>query len=72
MFALGIGPSGTFIGPPLLIPLERYGRISAAALSPNGRMIWLGTVNKTGDKQISSDDRVFILPDLVGPGAGQD
>jgi hypothetical protein len=72
MFALGIGPGSTFIGPPLQIPLERYGRISAAALSPEGRVLWLGTVNKTGGKRISSDDRVFILPDPVGPGGGHD
>jgi glucose/arabinose dehydrogenase len=72
MFALGIGPDGTFIGPPLQIPLERYGRISAAALSPDGRALWLGTVNKTSAKRVSSDDRVFVLPDLVGPGAGHD
>ncbi|MDQ3762585.1 MAG: PQQ-dependent sugar dehydrogenase [Actinomycetota bacterium] len=72
MFALGIGPGGTFVGPPLQIPLERYGRISAAALSPDGRMMWLGTVNKTGATPISSDERVFMLPDPVGPGGGQD
>ncbi|MGH3671424.1 MAG: PQQ-dependent sugar dehydrogenase [Pseudonocardiaceae bacterium] len=72
MFALGIGPNGTFIGPPLQIPLERYGRLSAAALSPDGRMMWLGTVNKTGAKHLSSDERVFMLPDPVGPGGGQD
>lgn len=72
MFALGIGPAGTFVGPSLQIPLERYGRISAAALSPDGRKMWLGTVNKTGGKPISSDERVFVLPDLVGPGGGHD
>jgi glucose/arabinose dehydrogenase len=72
MFALGIGPGGTFLGPPLQIPLERYGRISAAALSPDARVLWLGTVNKTGPTRISSDDRVFILPDLIGPGGGHD
>lgn len=72
MFVLGIGPDGTFIGPPLQIPLERYGRISAAALSPDGRVIWLGTVNKTGATPISSDERVFVLPDPVGPGGGHD
>lgn len=72
MFALGIGPGGTFIGPPHQIPLERYGRISAAALSPDGQRMWLGTVNKTGGQPISSDERVFVLPDPVGPGGGQD
>ena len=72
MFAVGIGPGGPFVGPPLHIPLERYGRISAAALSRDGRVMWLGTVNKTGATTISSDERVFVLPDPVGPGAGQD
>lgn len=72
MFAVGIGPGGTFVGQPLEIPLQRYGRVSAAALSPDGQTIWLGTVNKTGGTPISSDERVFVLPDLVGPGGGQD
>lgn len=72
MFALGIGPHGTFVGPPRRIPLEHYGHISAAALSPDGRMMWLGTVNKTSGRPISSDERVFVLPDLVGAGGGND
>ncbi|HEY6424004.1 MAG TPA: PQQ-dependent sugar dehydrogenase [Pseudonocardiaceae bacterium] len=72
MFALGIGPGGTFVGQPLEIPLQHYGRVSAAALSPDGRMMWLGTVNKAGGTPISSDERVFVLPDPVGPGGGHD
>jgi glucose/arabinose dehydrogenase len=72
MFAVGIGPSGTFIGQPLDIPLQRYGRVSAAALSPDGQMMWLGTVNKMGGTPITSDERVFVLPDPVGPGGGHD
>ncbi|MGH3983181.1 MAG: PQQ-dependent sugar dehydrogenase [Pseudonocardiaceae bacterium] len=72
MFAVGIGPSGTFVGQPLEIPLQRYGRVSAAALSPDGQMMWLGTVNKMGGTPITSDDRVFVLPDPVGPGGGHD
>lgn len=72
MFALGIGPNGTFLGRPLEIPLARYGRVSAAALSPEGRMVWLGTVNKSGGRPISSDERVFVLTDPVGPGGGHD
>ncbi|MDQ4009228.1 MAG: PQQ-dependent sugar dehydrogenase [Actinomycetota bacterium] len=72
MFAVGIGPSGTFVGQPLEIPLQRYGRVSAAALSPDGQMIWLGTVNKMGGTPITSDERVFVLPDPVGPGGGHD
>ena len=69
MFALGIGPHGTFIGPPRQIPLEHYGHISAAALSPDGRMMWLGTVNKASGRPISSDERVFVLPDLEAAAA---
>ncbi|MGH3936369.1 MAG: PQQ-dependent sugar dehydrogenase, partial [Pseudonocardiaceae bacterium] len=72
MFAAGIGPAGTFIGQPLLIPLQRYGRVSAAALSPDGHMMLLGTVNKAGGTPITSDERVFVLPDPVGPGGGHD
>lgn len=72
MFALKIGPGGTFIGTPLRIPLEHYGRIAAAALSPDRRMMWLGTVNKTGGTPVSSDERVFVLPDPIGPGGAQD
>ncbi|HEX2297495.1 MAG TPA: glucose dehydrogenase, partial [Pseudonocardiaceae bacterium] len=72
MFALGIGPNGTFLGRPLEIPLNRYGRVSAAALSPEGRMVWLATINKSGGRPISSDERVFVLTDPVGPGGGHD
>lgn len=72
MLALGIGPNGTFLGRPVDIPLKHYGRISAAATSPDGRTVWLATVNKAGGSPISSDERVFVLPDPVGPGGGQD
>jgi hypothetical protein len=34
--------------------------------------MWLGTSNKAGEKPISSDERVFVLPDPVGPGGGRD
>ncbi|MGH3870258.1 MAG: PQQ-dependent sugar dehydrogenase [Pseudonocardiaceae bacterium] len=72
MFAVGIGPAGTFVGQPLQIPLPRYGRVSATALSPDGQLLWLGTVNKAGGTPITSDERVFVLPDPVGPGGGHD
>ncbi|MGH3930246.1 MAG: PQQ-dependent sugar dehydrogenase [Pseudonocardiaceae bacterium] len=72
LFALNIGPNGTFLGQPLEIPLDRYGRVSAIALSPEGRLVWLGTINKAGGQPVSSDERVFVLPDLVGPGGGND
>jgi len=72
MFALGIGPHGTFVGQPMQIPLERYGRVSAAALSPEGSTVWLGTVNKAGGQPISSDERVFVLTDPAGSGGGND
>lgn len=72
MFAVGIGPGSTFVGQPVQIPLQRYGRVSAAALSPDGQIMLLGTVNKTGGTPITSDERVFVLPDPVGPGGGHD
>ncbi len=72
MFALGIGPADTFLGQPLEIPLEHYGRVAAAALSPEERMVWLATVNTEGGQPISSDERVFVLTDPVGPGGGHD
>ncbi|MGQ0776956.1 MAG: PQQ-dependent sugar dehydrogenase [Pseudonocardiales bacterium] len=72
MFALNIGPNDTFLGQPLEIPLDRYGRVSAVTLSTEGQLVWLGTVNKAGGAPISSDERVFVLPDLVGPGGGND
>ncbi|MGH3912075.1 MAG: PQQ-dependent sugar dehydrogenase [Pseudonocardiaceae bacterium] len=72
MFALGIGPNDTFLGQPLEIPLERYGRVSAVAPSPEGQLVWLATINKASGQPISSDERVFVLPNLVGPGGGND
>lgn len=72
MFALGIGPDGTFVGHPVEIPLEQYGRVSAMALSPDGRTVWLGTINKALGQPVSSDERVFVLTDPVGPGGGND
>ncbi|HEU0087437.1 MAG TPA: PQQ-dependent sugar dehydrogenase [Pseudonocardiaceae bacterium] len=72
MFALDIGPNGTFLGQPVEIQLDHYGRVSATALSPEGRMVWLATINKTGGRPVSSDERVFILPDPLGPGGGHD
>ncbi|MGH4018141.1 MAG: PQQ-dependent sugar dehydrogenase [Pseudonocardiaceae bacterium] len=71
MFALGLGPAGTFIGQPQIVPLQRYGRVAAAAPDPDGITVWLATVNKTVGNPISSDERVFQLVDMAG-GGGQD
>lgn len=71
IFALNLGPDGSFVGQPQTIPLPRYGRITAAAAAGDG-MVWLGTSNKDGGKPISSDERVFHLVNIVGGGGGRD
>ncbi len=71
IFALGLGPGGSFVGQPQTIPLPRYGRISAAAAGGGG-VVWLGTSNKDGGQPISSDERVFRLLNVVGGGGGRD
>lgn len=68
VYTLGIGPDGAgFVGTPRTSPFERYGRITATAVSPDG-VVWFGTSNKSGGNPISSDDRVFRLinPDNAG------
>ncbi|MPZ63976.1 MAG: glucose dehydrogenase [Pseudonocardiaceae bacterium] len=71
IFALGLGPDGSFVGQPQTVPLPRYGRISAAAAGGGG-VVWLGTSNTDGGKPISSDERVLRLPNIVGGGGGRD
>lgn len=71
IFALSLGPGGSFVGQPQTIPLPRYGRISAAAAGGSG-VVWLGTSNKAGGQPISSDERVFHLVNIVGSGGGRD
>ncbi len=71
IFALSLGPGGSFVGQPQTVPLPRYGRISAAAAGGGG-VVWLGTSNTDGGKPISSDERVFRLLNIVGGGGGRD
>lgn len=70
-FSVSLGPAGSFVGQPTDVPLERYGRIGAAADGPDGLLVWLGTANKAGGQPISSDDRVFVLSPAAG-GGGRD
>lgn len=71
VFALDLGPGGSFVGQPQTIPLPRYGRITAAAAGGGG-VVWLGTSNTDGGQPISSDERVFQLVDVLGGGGGRD
>jgi glucose/arabinose dehydrogenase len=71
LFALDLGPGGSFVGQPQTIPLPHYGRISAAAAGGGG-VVWLGTSNTDGGQPISSDERVFQLIDVLGGGGGKD
>lgn len=61
MYVLRLGPGGNFVGQPDTLPLQHYGRLSAAGVSPEGSAVWLGTVNKDGGNPIPSDERVFYL-----------
>ncbi|MDQ3988974.1 MAG: glucose dehydrogenase, partial [Actinomycetota bacterium] len=69
MFVLGLGPGEQFVGEPRTVPLEHYGRVSAAAVGPGSAVVWLGTVNTEGDAPITSDERVFQLFELAGGGS---
>ena len=69
MFVLGLGPDEQFVGEPRTVPLEHYGRVSAAAIGPGSAVVWLGTVNTEGDAPIASDERVFQLFELAGGGS---
>lgn len=71
IFALDLGPGGSFVGKPQTIPLPHYGRITAAAAGGGG-VVWLGTSNTAGGQPISSDERVFQLVDVLGGGGGRD
>ncbi|MDQ3885611.1 MAG: PQQ-dependent sugar dehydrogenase [Actinomycetota bacterium] len=68
MFMLGLGPDEQFVGEPRTIPLEHYGRVSAATLDPENPVVWLGTVNTEGGAPIPSDERVFQLFEVGGSG----
>ena len=66
LYVLRPGENGTFTGAPETILQNTYGRLSAAALAPDG-LLWLGTVNKMGGTPVPSDDRVIrIHPPAAG------
>jgi glucose/arabinose dehydrogenase len=69
MFVLGLGPGEQFVGEPRTVPLEHYGRVSAAAIEPGSAVVWLGTVNTEGGSPIASDERVFQLLEVTGGGS---
>ena len=67
LFVLRPGEDGVFTGAPETILQGTYGRLSAAALAPDG-LLWLGTVNKDGDTPVPTDDRVIRIQPPAGGG----
>lgn len=71
LFVLRPADNGNgFTGEPETILVNSYGRLSAAALAPDG-LLWLGTVNKAGGKPVASDDRVVRVQPPSGGGASK-
>jgi glucose/arabinose dehydrogenase len=68
LFVLRPSETGAFTGDPEKLLVDAYGRLSAAALAPDG-LLWLGTVNKAGGKPVPSDDRVIRIQPPAGGGA---
>ena len=68
LFVLHPSDRGTFTGDPETQLVNTYGRLSAAAVAPDG-LLWLGTVNKAGGKPVPSDDRVIRIQPPAGGGA---
>lgn len=67
LFVLRPGEDGVFTGAPETILQGTYGRLSAAALAPDG-LLWLGTVNKAGGAPVPTDDRVIRIQPPSGGG----
>jgi glucose/arabinose dehydrogenase len=68
VFVLRPDDNGTFTGTPETLLQSRYGRLSAAAMAPDG-LLWLGTTNKgAGGKVVPSDDRVIRIQPPAGGG----
>ena len=72
LFRIPLAPDGSIIGKPAKLPDNNFGRLSAAAVSADRLVAWIGTANKDGDKPVSSDDRVFYLIDATAGGGGID
>jgi glucose/arabinose dehydrogenase len=67
LFVIRSDAKNLFVGAPESLLQETYGRLSAAALAPDG-LLWLGTVNKAGGEPVSSDDRVIRIQPLAAGG----
>lgn len=67
LFVIRTDAKNLFVGAPETLLQEAYGRLSAAALAPDG-LVWLGTVNKNGGAPVSSDDRVIRIQPLAAGG----
>ena len=68
VFVLRPDGNGTFTGSPETLLQNRYGRLAAAAMAPDG-LLWLGTANKgAGGKVVPSDDRVIRIQPPSGGG----
>jgi glucose/arabinose dehydrogenase len=67
LFVLRPGENGVFTGAPEVLLQGVYGRLSAAALAPDG-LLWLGTVNKAGGAPVPTDDRVIRIQPPAGGG----
>jgi glucose/arabinose dehydrogenase len=70
LFVLRPAGNGAFTGAPETLVDGTYGRLSAAALAPDG-LLWIGTVNKAGGKPVPSDDRVIRIQPPAGGGESQ-
>lgn len=67
LFVLRPGDNGTFTGDPQPVLAGTYGALSAAARAPDG-LLWLGTVNRDGDRPGATDDRVIRIQPPAGSG----
>lgn len=67
LFVLRPTDTGAFTGAPESMLTGVYGRLSAAALAPDG-LLWLGTVNKAGGAPVATDDRVIRIQPPSGGG----
>jgi hypothetical protein len=69
-YVLHADKNGLFSGEPQTLLKGVYGRLAPATVGPD-TFLWVGTVNKTGGKPVSSDDRVIRIQMNGGGGAGR-
>lgn len=69
-YVLHADENGLFSGQPQTLLKGLYGRLGPVTTGPDG-FLWLGTVNKSGGKPVSSDDRVIRIQIDGGGGAGR-